>query len=365
MKTIIFGGSFDPIHNGHIQIAKTALKAINADKVVFLIAKNPRWKDKRTDDIHRLNMVNLAIKDNPKFELSKLELESSSSVNYTYDTILKYPKEENEELFFLIGYDQLGQLNKWYEIDKLSRLVKFIVYTRPEYELNLTNLEKYNCLLINGELSTMSSTKLRELKDVDAPKEVLNYIVENDLYYIPKIKSYINQKRFNHSVSVASLAYHIAMNNSLNASKAYIAGLLHDIGKYVDFALQEVVAKKYEGLYYDDIPRVLHHQYMSVEIARNEFGIEDEEILDAIKYHATGASNMSKLARIIYASDKIDPSRGYYSQDMINECLKDIDSGFNYVLSENIKYFKLKNMEYKNPLTIQCIKYYLGDKYLD
>ena len=96
----------------------------------------------------------------------------------------------------------------------------------------------------------------------------------------------------------------------------------------------------------------------------NDFNIKDEEILDAIKYHATGKQNMSKIGKIVYASDKIDPSRGYNSQDMINECLKDIDSGFNYVLSENIKYFKLKNMEYKNPLTIQCIKYYLGEKYV-
>ena len=365
MKTIIFGGSFDPIHNGHLKIAKTALEAINADKVVFLIAKNPRWKDKRTDDIHRLNMVSIALKDYPKFEISKLELESTSSVNYTYETILKYDKKEDEELYFLIGYDQLSQLDKWYEIEKLSKLVRFIVYTRPEYELNYVNLEKYNCLLVKGELSNMSSTKLRELKDVDAPKEVLNYIVDNDLYYIPKIKSYINDKRFKHSVSVANLAYHIALNNSLNPSKAYIAGLLHDVGKYVDFAIQEVIAKKYEELYFNSIPRVLHHQYMGVELARNEFLIDDEEILDAIKYHATGAPNMSKLAKIVYASDKIDPSRGYYSQDMINECLKNIDSGFTYVLSENIKYFKIKNMEYKNPLTIQCIKYYLGDKYID
>ena len=363
MKTIIFGGSFDPIHNGHLIIAKTALKAINADKVVFLIAKNPRWKDKRTDDEHRFNMVSLAIRDYPNFEISRLELDSSTSVNYTYETILKYNKNEDEELYFLIGYDQLNQLDKWFEIDKLSKLVRFIVYTRPEYELNKTNLEKYDCILINGELSNMSSTKLRELKEVDAPKEVLNYIIDNELYFIPKIKSYINDKRFKHSVSVANLAYHIALNNSLDGSKAYIAGLLHDIGKYIDFAIQEVVAKKYEGLYYQDIPRVLHHQYMGVELARNEFGIDDEEILDAIKYHATGAPNMSKLAKIIYASDKIDPSRGYYSQDMINECLKDINSGFTYVLSENIKYFKTKNMEYKNPLTIQCINYYLGDKY--
>ena len=359
MKTIIFGGSFDPIHNGHIKLAKKALEVINADRVIFMVAKNPRWKSKRTDDEHRYNMLQIALKDYPSFIVSRLELDSNVEVNYTYDTILKYPKEENEELYFLIGYDQLEQLHKWYKIEELSKLVKFICISRPEYKLNEENVNKYNVLLVQENISSMSSTKLRELIDVDAPKEVLNYIVDNELYYIPKIKGYISEKRYNHTISVANLAYHIALNNNLDASKAYIASLLHDIGKYVDDKTQEEIAKKYDEANYKLIPKVLYHQYTGVEIARNDFNIEDEEILDAIKYHATGKPNMSKIGKIVYTSDKIDPSRGYNSLDMINECLKDIDSGFNYVLSENIKYFKIKKLEYKNPLTNACIKYYL------
>lgn len=362
MKTIIFGGSFDPIHNGHIILAKTALKAINADKVVFLIAKNPRWKDKRTSGEHRYNMVELSIKNEDKFEISRLELDSEAEVNYTFDTLSKYPRREDEELYFLIGYDQLDQLDKWYKIDELTKIVKFICYSRPDYQLNKENASKYDVILIEENLSSMSSTKLRNLEDVDCPKAVLNYIAENNLYYIPKIKTYINDKRFNHSLSVAHLAYHMALNNNINPSKAYIAGLLHDIGKYQDWAYQEVIAKKYCEEYYTLIPKVLYHQYVSVELAIKDFNIKDEEILEAIKYHATGSPNMSKLAKIIYCSDKIDPSRGYDSSDMVNACMKDIDEGFNYVLNENIKYFKIKNMEYKNPLTNKCISYYLNEK---
>lgn len=362
MKTIIFGGSFDPVHNGHIKLAKKALEVVNADRVVFMVAKNPRWKSKRTDDEHRFNMLKIAIKDYPSFIVSRQELNSNADVNYTYDTICSYPKENNEELYFLIGYDQLNQLDKWYKIEELSKLVKFICISRPDYLVNLDNANKYNVLVIKENVSSMSSTKLRELIDVDAPKEVLNYIVENDLYYIPKIKSFINGKRYDHTISVAHLAYHIAETNSLNTSKTYIASLLHDIGKYVDMNKQEEIAKKYDEENYLLIPKVLYHQYTSAEIARNEFNINDEEILDAIKYHGTGKPNMSKIGKIVYASDKIDPSRGYNSSDMINECLKDIDSGFKYVLSENIKYFKIKNMEYKNPLTNACIEYYLKEE---
>lgn len=361
MKTIIFGGSFDPIHNGHIKMAKKALEVVNADRVVFMVAKNPRWKSKRTDDEHRFNMLKIALKDYPSFIISRQELDSEAEINYTYDTILNFPKAIDEELYFLIGYDQLSQLDKWYKIDELSKLIKFICISRPDYLINEDNAKKYKVLVIKENVSSMSSTKLRELIDVDAPKEVLNYIIENDLYYIPKIKSYINEKRFNHTISVAHLAYHIAETNSLSTSKAYIASLLHDIGKYIDMNKQEELAKKYDSENYLLIPKVLYHQYTSVEIATNEFNIKDEEILNAIQYHGTGKPNMSKIGKIVYASDKIDPSRGYDSVDMINECLKDIDSGFNYVLSENIKYFKKKNMEYKNPLTNACIKYYLGE----
>lgn len=362
MKTIIFGGSFDPIHNGHIKLAETALKAINADKVVFLIAKNPRWKSKRTDDVHRYNMVSLAIQEYNNFEVSRLELDSNEEVNYTFDTISRYKREENEELYFLIGFDQLEQLHKWYKIDELSKLVKFICISRPDYEVSSENEVKYNVYVINENVSSMSSTKLRELIDVDCPKEVLNYIAENNLYYIPKIKKYINDKRFNHSLSVADLAYTIAKCNNLDANKVYIAGLLHDIGKYQDWAYQEVIAKKYCEEYYTLIPKVLYHQYVSVEIAINDFNIKDEEILEAIQYHATGRSNMSKLAQIIYCSDKIDPSRGYDSSDMIEECFLDIEKGFKYVLSENIQYLKLKGSDYENPLTLDCIDYYLNDR---
>lgn len=360
MKTIIFGGSFDPIHNGHIELAKTALKAINADRVVFMLAKNPRWKENVTPDIHRLNMLNIALKEYNNFEVSRIELELENEVTYTYETMLRFPKSEDEEIFFLIGYDQLDKLDKWYKIDELSKLVRFICIKRPNYHLDNQNSIKYNCIIIDEEVSNMSSTSFRKLIDVDVPKEVLNYVVDNNLYFIPKIKSYISEKRFIHTISVASLAYHMAINNNISPSKAYIAGLLHDIGKYVEITIQKSIAEKYELNYYQLLPSELYHQYTSVEIAVNDFNINDDEILGAIQYHATGRPNMSKLAKIIYCSDKIDPSRGYNSQDMINECFKDIDSGFNYVLSENIKYFKLHNINYDNPLTNACIKYYLG-----
>jgi nicotinate-nucleotide adenylyltransferase len=163
MKTILFGGSFDPLHNGHIKVALKAKETLNADRVVFILAKSPRWKDPSATNFNRLEMLQLGIKNYPDFEICLDEYNSSASINYTYDTVKNFKKEDGEELYFLIGTDQENKLDKWYEIEKLSKLVKFICVARPGEELNVDNLKRYNVLLIDSPVSDMSSTDVRTL----------------------------------------------------------------------------------------------------------------------------------------------------------------------------------------------------------
>ena len=116
MKTLILGGSFDPIHNGHLQMASLVKEKLKVDKVIFLIARAPRWKNLVTSDDDRLNMLKIALSKYESFEISYLEINSTDEINYTYNTILKYPKRADEELYFLIGGDQLEKL----EVDTIS-----------------------------------------------------------------------------------------------------------------------------------------------------------------------------------------------------------------------------------------------------
>lgn len=360
MKTIIFGGSFDPIHNGHLMIASKAKEEFQADRVVFVLAKQARWKKTKTSDKDRLNMLLEAIKDYKDFEVSTVELNSKSEVNYTFDTIKSYKKQKGEELYFLIGYDQLEKLHLWYRIDELSKMVKFISFSRPNYEVSNENIEKYHVSIFNVNLSNASSTSVRNLTNVDCPLSVLNYIEEKRLYYFEKIETYIKEKRLLHSISVAHVAYEIALRNGISPIKAYTAGLLHDIAKELTHEEQiEFMKENYPSLY-NSIPRALYHQFIGADIVEKEFHIIDNEILDAIKVHATGSSNMSVLAKILYAADKIEPTRGYDSSELINKCYENIDEGFKEVLKENILYFKENNIDYDNPLTNSCIKSYLG-----
>lgn len=359
MKTIIFGGSFDPIHNGHIEIAKKSKEIINADRVVFIPARSPRWKSPRTNALDRINMLSLAIKEYDYMEINDIEISSTDEINYTYNTITKLKRNEDEEFYFLIGADQVERLHEWYRIEELSKLVHFIAFDRPNYSLNLDNVNKYHVEVIGSYISSMSSSLLRECRCLDAPKCILDYISDKRLYYMERLENYMNEKRIIHSISVASLCYEIALNNGVNPYKAYQAGILHDIGKYVDIDKQmEIIKQNYDEKYIH-IQKALYHQFTSHYLCINDFKIEDEELLESILYHSTGSSNLSKLGKILYASDKIEPTRGFDSKELIKSCIENIDKGFELVLEENIKYFIRKGIDYHNPLMDSCINHYL------
>ena len=362
MKYIIYGGSFDPIHNGHIQMALKAKEVTNADKVIFLLSKRPRWKNPLEDENHRLNMLKLALKDVSWAEIDLTEYNSLEDVNYTYRTILKIKNNYPGDLFFLIGGDNVNQLNDWYEIDNLSKAVKLIAIARPDIELDQENIERYNVSIISSIVSNMSSTSLRNMSNLDCPIEVLQYIIENNLYFVPRLKEYISEKRFNHSYEVAKLAYRIAKSNNLNEIKAFTGGLLHDIGKGMDKDKQRAYMALNYPEFLNELPPPLYHQFISRDICINDFNISDQEILNSIVYHATGNSEMTPLGKVIYSSDKIEPTRGYDSSDMIKACLEDYQKGFEYVLKENIKFLKEANKSYDNVLTRKCINYYLKER---
>ena len=132
MKICISGGTFDPIHNGHIEIAKIALSQFNLDKVIFMPTGNSYMKSDVTPSIHRYNMLKLAIEGIDKFEISDLEIKRAG-YTYTKDTVA-YFKENypDDELYFLIGTDTLFMLEKWYMPEYLFKNLIFIVAKRGD-----------------------------------------------------------------------------------------------------------------------------------------------------------------------------------------------------------------------------------------
>ena len=133
-KIGLFGGTFDPIHMGHIALAKRVLEQFGLDKIIFIPAGNPPHKSakKITDKQHRFNMVKLATENEPSFLVSDFEL-LSDKPNYSYITISHFKQQyKSDEIFFIVGGDSFRDFPDWKNYKTLLSLCTFIVVPRPE-----------------------------------------------------------------------------------------------------------------------------------------------------------------------------------------------------------------------------------------
>ena len=359
MNIIIFGGSFDPIHNGHLNMAEKAQKDLNGE-VYFVPAPISVWKETSVPAEDKINMIKLAIEGKEHFHIDTFEIDSGKKTNYSIDTVRyfkeKYPKAK---LYYLIGYDQVNEFHRWKDAEELVKLAQIIFFVRPDIEIKNDNIQRFHMQEIRGGGIIVSSSDIRNLKSLNMPDSVIYYIADHRLYYVKKMQEYINERRLSHSISVARTAYEIAKANKLpNPEGAYIAGLLHDIGKWNDESKERRIVEQHFPEYLELAP-FAYHQFAGAWTAQNDFGIEDQEMLDAIKFHATGSGNMSPLGKIIYAADKIEPTRGFDSSDLIAAMMKDYESGFKIVLQANKEFLESHHGNVENCLTSKCFEKYL------
>lgn len=362
MNIVIFGGSFDPVHLGHIKIASYVAEAYNAT-IYFVPAKISVWKHASVSIKDKLNMLKLVTNDNPAFKIDEFELNRPDETTYSIETVRYFKKKfPNDTLYFLMGADQAASFHKWQEAYELSRLARILYYPRDGIVAPIDNILNYQMELVDGGLYQASATDVRSLSNLYIDERVLNYILEHELYFVKKVKSLYAPKRYEHAISVARTAIEIARSNSLLfdslLSYFFLAGYLHDIGKAISKEEQKQIMAQYFPEYIS-MPEFSYHQFVGAYIAREEFGIEDVFILDAIKYHATGRANMTNLEKIIYASDKIEPTRGYDSSELIKAMKEDYETGFIKVLEHNKEYLLAQGKDISNPLTDECLDYYL------
>ena len=172
----------------------------------------------------------------------------------------------------------------------------------------------------------------------------------------------VKPHRMAHSVSVAELCAKVARQNAekygLSVYEAYFAGLLHDCGKGLGQKKSHRLMKRYYPNYVNH-PTWTYHQFMGRLLTARIFGVRDESILDAVEYHATGKKKMGPYQKLVYACDKIDPFRGYDSRYMIDAMMEDLDEGFRFVLSENLRYYGDEGFSVDDPFAVECFDYYL------
>ncbi|WP_353894321.1 nicotinate (nicotinamide) nucleotide adenylyltransferase [Proteinivorax hydrogeniformans] len=182
---ILFGGSFDPIHMGHLIIAEYVKDYMEVDKVVFLPNGVPPHKKEITSSNHRLKMVELAISDNPSFDVSTYELQQQGT-NYTYKTI-KYFSSKVDNLYFFAGADSLVDFPKWKNPKEILSYCKMVIAKREGYEGENT-LKKFgtdNFIILKTPIIELSSTQIRKRL---AQNKSCKYLIH------PKVEDYILDK---------------------------------------------------------------------------------------------------------------------------------------------------------------------------
>ena len=177
-----------------------------------------------------------------------------------------------------------------------------------------------------------------------------------------KLKGMLLEKRFNHSIMVCETAKELAKMYGADIKKAEIAGLLHDCAK--NFSKDEMfnMCEKY-SIKLDDVTKKqvgLIHAFLGAEVAKDLFGVDDDEIYDAIFYHTVGKPNMSLLTKIIYIADAIEPLRNYEGVEHLRELAHaDLDKALVYQIDITIKSV-LKRGSLLHLNTVDTRNYYLS-----
>jgi len=196
VRTGVLGGTFDPVHLGHLILAQEARERLGLEQVLFMPAGRPWMKDRAiTPAPHRLAMLQLALEDNLAFVISRIETDRPG-VSYTAETLADLSREmPGERLFFLLGWDALEDLPRWKDPESVLALAELVVFPRAGYPTpGLPDLERLlpgvgkRVHLLEGPIIQISSTEVRRRVREGlsirylVPRAVEKYILEKGLY---------------------------------------------------------------------------------------------------------------------------------------------------------------------------------------
>ena len=325
MRIGILGGAFDPIHLGHVQTAEAALTALKLDRVLMLPSGEPPYKRLRASREQRMAMVKLACAGRPGLVPCDLEV-NRPGPTYAADTLraLKalYPQDA---LIYLLGADALATLHRWRGVQDIVGLCAFAALGRPGAGSPIVFPEGAQVLWPGIEGPDISSGIVRErvarnlpIGDV-TPRPVADYIREQGLYLCDfteselhaRLQKTITLHRYHHTLGVADTARQLAPRCGVDPQRARLAGLLHDCAKSLPYGEMVRLVRTFvpdtDPLELDAEP-VLHAPAGMV-LARRDYGLRDECLLQAIRRHTLGGPGMTAMDALIYVSDFIEPGR--------------------------------------------------------
>lgn len=323
-KIGLLGGSFNPIHWGHLAMAEAAREELALDRLLIIPDGDPPHKSKElAGKRHRLRMVELAAEG--VFEVSAMEVERPGKT-YTVDTLeVLHALHPQALLYMVIGADTLREISGWKQAARVFSLCRFAVFGRDA--LSLDDVEGAEIVRLQTAIPGISATEIRarvhrgQSLDGYTPRVVEDYIGQHRLYDPPilmgekairkRLRETLPLKRYQHILGVEETARILAARYGYPVEKALLAGLLHDCAKGMNLEqMRRYVQAQGEKV---DPPRMentaLLHAPASAAMARAVYGVTDPEILRAIWYHNTGTVPMGTLDKLLAVADIIEPGR--------------------------------------------------------
>ena len=355
MKIGIYGGAFDPFHNGHLSMIRGAVASKKVDKVIVIPTGMPCFKPARkvTLSPYRYYMVKAALKEEPKCEVCDIE-QVFDEPSYTITTLRKLREKkivsENDELFLICGSDILFEFESWYQPEEILKYATLLCAIRPGMDEGAVRNEaahltekfgkKVKFFKING-VEVASSVLRKDGQFENVPKAVSAFIkthglycedaplmhVSDEMYKTLMQHSFtlfreLSGKRLLHSMNVCILATRYALRFGADPDKCALAALLHDCAKELPEQQQiDLAAEIIHG--YIPGKQILHSPAGAV-YAKHHYGVEDQEVLDAIQFHTVGREIMTSTDKIVYLADKLEPARDYDDLTLIRE-LAEVD----------------------------------------
>ena len=377
MRIAVFGGSFDPVHTEHIRLTQAAIEELGLDKLFVMPAHAPPHKPGKelSSDEDRLQMCRLAFADCPKVEVSNYEI-LQGGTSFTYLTCRHFKEVyPNAEIFWIVGTDMLRDFPTWRNPEDILKNVTLAVCGRAEEEGWWEEEQRaftqrfgveFRRFSYNG--AAVSSTKIRVLAGAGmrltpyVSENVEKYIQGNGLFKVAGADEALRletPQRQAHSLRVAELAASRAVALKLSEKKAIAAALFHDCAKYLDKNspyLDGFVAPTAWG----EIPREVYHQFAGAFVAEKHFGVTDEDVLNAIRYHTSARPNMSELEKLIFLADMLEEARSYEGVDKLRGLFfkgKGLDECLTEALRETLLFLQQKGGEIY-PLTSEAYAFY-------
>ncbi len=359
MKTAIFGGSFNPVHKEHVNIVCSAKRELGLDRVIVVpSAVTPNKYGRITaSGEHRLKMCLLAF--DGVAEVSDYEI-AKGGISYSYQTCEEFAKRfAGDKLYFIVGADMFENFPAWKYPQRILDKATLAVCAREKPFKAQAPFEFEQFSYVGAKVS---STKIRTLfalgesaGDSVAPA-VADYVERNGVYrleYIGKLKSMLTPERWAHTVRVAVMAAENCLRFGIAENKAITASVLHDCAKYLARGSDEL-----KGFIFPDcVPGSVMHQYTGAYVAERLFGINDCDVLNAIKYHTSGRPDMSPLEKLIYLCDLLEEGRSFEGIEKLRRAFeKGLDEAMYEALDHQLKYLK-NTGEPVYPLTVRAYEF--------